>query len=67
MIGIHPILDPSYNRAHLALHKLWTKAVGEEDYVKEEWKELEGAIYKLKYGKSHRQRWTESDRREDEP
>lgn len=33
--------------AHLALHKLWTKAVGTDGYVKQEWKDLDLAIYKL--------------------
>ncbi len=30
-----------------ALHKVWTKAVGTHDYVKEDWRQLEGLIYKL--------------------
>jgi hypothetical protein len=28
-----------------ALHRLWTKAVGTDDYDKEEWKRLEALIY----------------------
>ncbi len=32
---------------HNLFHKLWTKAVGQEGYVKAEWKELERHIGQL--------------------
>lgn len=34
-------------RAHDALHRLWTKAVGTSTYVKKEWGELSTAIEAL--------------------
>jgi hypothetical protein len=37
--------EAARERVHLALHILWTKAVGTPGYVKNEWKELEAAIY----------------------
>lgn len=36
-----------YWRTHAALHLLWTKAVGQEGYVKEEWMELEASILEI--------------------
>lgn len=32
-------------RLHIALHTLWTKAVGQEGYIKAEWRELDDAIF----------------------
>lgn len=37
-------LDKEINRA---FHRLWTKAVGQEGYDKEEWKRLEGLMWTL--------------------
>ena len=39
--------DPRRQRAHDALHPLWTKAVGTPGYDKAQWEELDGAIYAL--------------------
>jgi hypothetical protein len=38
--------DPTFRRAHNALHVLWTKAGG-DDYNKQEWRELDAAITAL--------------------
>lgn len=38
------IEDPTFYRAHVALQKLWSKAVGSPGYVKAEWTELDNAI-----------------------
>lgn len=46
-LKLKPLIDyPPYYRAHVALHKLWTKS-GTTEYNKEEWKELEKAIDQL--------------------
>ncbi len=37
--------EAARERVHVALHILWTTAVGTLGYVKNEWKELEAAIY----------------------
>lgn len=37
----------NYRRVHLALHTLWSKAVGQPGYDKKQWKELEAAVFKL--------------------
>ena len=39
--------SPVYERVHTALHVLWSKSVGSQDYVKREWAELETAICAL--------------------
>ena len=36
--------DPNMQKIHLILQRLWTKAVGTEDYIKKEWLELEKSI-----------------------
>ena len=41
-----------YRRAHYAMHVLWTKAAHQDDYDKEQWKELEAAIGALARGGS---------------
>lgn len=41
------IAHVNYYAAHVALHRLWSKAVGTPDYDKQEWKALEDAIVKL--------------------
>ena len=35
------------NELHLLFHKLWTKAVGTQDYNKLEWLKLEAEILRL--------------------
>src|SRR4051812_35722471 len=32
---------------HTLLHRLWTKAVGQETYVKDEWRQLETLVLQL--------------------
>jgi hypothetical protein len=39
--------SPACERVHTALHVLWSKSVGSQDYVKREWTELETAIQAL--------------------
>lgn len=39
----------NYETIHYLLHTLWTKAVGTEDYDKQEWRALEAAINKLAF------------------
>ena len=39
--------SPACERVHTALHVLWSKSVGSQDYVKREWTELETAICAL--------------------
>lgn len=36
--------DPLYREAHDALHALWTKALRDETYSKDEWRRLDLAI-----------------------
>ena len=46
-VPLGSVKNPIYERVHLNLHKLWTKAVGQPDYVKAEWSELENSIQAL--------------------
>lgn len=39
--------DAAFRRTHVAMHKLWTKAVGSDSYDKREWVELDNAILDL--------------------
>ena len=39
--------NPIYERVHTALHNLWSKSVGQPNYVKPEWTELEQAIQEM--------------------
>ena len=41
------VANPIYERVHNALHVLWSKSVGQPDYIKSEWAELEQAIQSL--------------------
>ena len=41
------VANPIYERVHTALHVLWSKSVGQPDYVKSEWAELEQAVQSL--------------------
>ncbi len=41
------MLSGDAKQADAMLHVLWTKAVGTDDYVKDEWKELERLIHAL--------------------
>ena len=34
----------AFREAHATLHRLWTAAVGKEDYNKAEWKALDNAL-----------------------
>jgi hypothetical protein len=40
-------MSTQFEKAHRLVHKLWTKAVGTEDYNKSEWLELEALVYGL--------------------
>jgi len=51
------VANPIYERVHTALHNLWSKSVGQPDYVKSEWAELEQAVQELA---------READRRDEE-
>lgn len=33
-----------FRQAHLALHRCWSKAVGEPDYVKADWQAIDNAL-----------------------
>ena len=41
------VANPIYERVHTVLHVLWSKSVGQLDYVKSEWTELEQAVQAL--------------------
>ena len=43
-LGLRPEHREAYARIHRALHHLWTRNVGTEEYVKAEWRELDDAI-----------------------
>jgi hypothetical protein len=36
-----------FEEAHYLVHRLWTKAVGTENYNKSEWLQLETLVYNL--------------------
>lgn len=40
-------MNELHGAIHRTLHKLWTKAVGTDDYDKKEWTELERYIARL--------------------
>lgn len=42
--------------AHALLHRLWTKAVGTDGYIKQEWKDLEAFI--AQFNRRRRERRT---------
>ncbi len=41
------MLPNDYPEIHQLLNKLWTQAVGTPDYVKEDWRKLEGIVSEL--------------------
>lgn len=54
--GWVPTASPLYLRAHRALHRLWTRSVETEGYVKADWTELLCAIDAIEEDRKRGQR-----------
>lgn len=55
------VANPIYERVHTALHVLWSKSVGQPDYVKSEWAELEQAVQALAQEADERSKGSSSE------